>query len=199
MDAGLAVPRSEPFLPTTRARNVPRAWLSAVYLVPLGDLRYIDMEALAAYYQQKFGLQVQTFPGVALDNASYNPERQQYVGDRLLDLLVRNLPRALNTDRTLVIGVTEADMYITQENWNYAYGLRDRSGRAAVISTARMEVNLLYGLPVDLHNLHRNLAKMMSRDLGFLYYNLPGSEDPRSVLRPSILGLDDLYATGEEF
>jgi predicted Zn-dependent protease len=71
----------------------------------------------------------------------------------------------------VLIGITEADMYTLDESWNFALGLRQ--GRAAVVSSARMDPgHFPNGTPVDSALLHRRLVKMISREIGFLYYFL---------------------------
>jgi len=79
-----------------------------------------------------------------------------------------------------------------------ALGLRGE--RSAVVSSARMDPgHLADGTLVDSALFHRRLIKMISREIGFLYYRLPFSPDSQSVLRESIMGVDELDEMGEEF
>lgn len=43
------------------------------------------------------------------------------------------------------------------------------------------------------------LRKAVTKDLGILYYGLPLSKNPTSVLYDRIMGIDDLDAVAEEF
>jgi hypothetical protein len=43
------------------------------------------------------------------------------------------------------------------------------------------------------------LQKMITKDIGILFFQLPESADPRSVLYNNILGPDDLDRMTEEF
>jgi hypothetical protein len=40
---------------------------------------------------------------------------------------------------------------------------------------------------------------MVTKDIGILYYGLPQSDNPRSVLYNGILGIQELDSVGEEF
>jgi hypothetical protein len=40
---------------------------------------------------------------------------------------------------------------------------------------------------------------MLSRELGFIFYGLPISANPRSVVRSSILAVEELDELGEDF
>ena len=93
----------------------------------------------------------------------------------------------------VIIGLTDVDMYIESEDWRYAYGLRSM-GTLAVVSSARMDA-LGAG---DARQLQR-LRKMVTKNLGILYYGLAPSTDPRSVLYRDILGPQDLDRVSEDF
>ncbi len=43
------------------------------------------------------------------------------------------------------------------------------------------------------------LRKMVTRDIGLLYFGLPLSTEPRSVLYNNILSVDDLDGMGQDF
>ena len=43
------------------------------------------------------------------------------------------------------------------------------------------------------------LRKMVTKDIGILYYGLPQSSNPHSVLYNRILGIEELDAVGEQF
>ena len=67
-----------------------------------------------------------------------------------------------------MIGLTNADMYIAARDWRYAYSLRAQD-RFAIVSTARMGD----GLFVDEVRRMRRIQKMVTKNLGVLYYQLP--------------------------
>jgi outer membrane lipoprotein-sorting protein/predicted Zn-dependent protease len=187
-------------LPKTRASHIPRAPLNVrVYFVPIGPLANVDMTYLVGYYKQRFGLTIQTLPAIVLDPRTFNPTRQQNQVEGLIALLERSHPTLANDRRSILIGITEADVYTTSENWVFALGQRDK-GRFAVVSSARMDLDHFdYGAPRDPVALHSRLTKMISREIGFLYYRLPLSPDLGSVVRSSIMGVDELDEIGEDF
>jgi predicted Zn-dependent protease len=95
-----------------------------------------------------------------------------------------------------VIAVTSEDLYVrSRPDWGWAFGLRD-DGHLAVVSTARMEA--APGLVGDRLEDTR-LRKMVTKDIGVLFFGLDQSPDPTSVLFNNILSVDDLDAMGEDF
>jgi hypothetical protein len=91
----------------------------------------------------------------------------------------------------VVIALVDRDMYIADSTWNYAYGLRDK-GHLAVVSTAHLDDGLL-------GNTTQRLQKMVTKDIGILYFGLPQSDDPKSVLYKNVLGPVDLDRMSEDF
>jgi predicted Zn-dependent protease len=108
-------------------------------------------------------------------------------------------PALANDGRSILIGLVESDIYTASENWKFALGLRGQD-RFAVVSSARMDLrHFVSGAPADPVTVHRRLTRMISREIGFLYYGLPVSRNPRSVVRSSIMGVDDVDILGEDF
>ena len=61
-------------------------------------------------------------------------------------------------------------------------------------------MNLHYvGEPVDLNLSDTRLRKMVTKDIGILYYGLPQSANPSSVLYRDIAGIQELDNVGEDF
>ena len=186
-------------VPTTRASSIPPAPLNVqVYFVPIGNLAFVDIPYLVSYYQQRFGLTITPLPAVA-PGRTFNPRRRQFQAEGLIRSIETGYPAIANDGRSILIGITEGDLYTAGENWRFALGLRGQD-RLAVVSSARMDlVHFVSRTPMDTAVLHRRLIKMISRDIGFLYYGLPFSRNPRSVVRSSIMGVDELDELGEDF
>ena len=55
------------------------------------------------------------------------------------------------------------------------------------------------GVFTDSTRRMQRIQKMITKNLGILYYGLPQSDDPGSVLYKSILGPDDLDRASEDF
>lgn len=178
----------------TLAQPRPLNPAARVYLIPLGAVPPLLVLDLVAYHRAKLGLALTPLSPIPLDPSVMDRARQQVIAEDLV-ALVRTHHPTLGND--VVIGLTAYDMYIrTITSWEWAFAFRD--GRTAVVATARMDpVN--WGAPADDETLRRRLRKMVSRNLGIIYYGLAQSSDPRSVLFGPIRGLDDLDRIGEEF
>jgi len=70
--------------------------------------------------------------------------------------------------------------------------------RFAVVSTARMD-DAAWGRAPDGQRLEIRLRKMVTKNLGILYFALNQTSDRRSVMFGPILGLRDLDSAGEDF
>jgi hypothetical protein len=116
------------------------------------------------------------------------------IGERLVDGLRLTYVEAGDAN-ALVIGVTTADIYLAGvPQWSWAFGMR-QGNRLAVVSTARMES---FGPFADLIEQAR-LRKLLTKYVGTMYFGLPTSDDPKSVLYDNILGPADLDRMGEDF
>ena len=164
----------------------------AVYLAPFGDFPREDADALVAHYLEKFDLTIEVLPSIPVPEEAMDAGRDQLVAERLLDAIAANEAVAANPD-AVVIGLTDIDMYIAARTWGYAYGLRS-GGTRAIVSSARMDA----GFATE-ERRHQRLRKMVTKNLGILYYGLAVSDDPRSVLYRDILGPQDLDYASEDF
>jgi predicted Zn-dependent protease len=161
-----------------------------VYFMPIGDFPVSDTQALVAHYQAKFDLTVEILPSIEIPDEAVDSARKQLIAERLIDAI--GAARDVSSDPTaIVIGLTSTDMYIADLSWRYAFGLR-ANDHLAVVSTARMT-----------HFFHfrtmRRLEKMITRDIGILYFGLPLNDDPGSVLYRDIGGPNDLDNMSEDF
>jgi predicted Zn-dependent protease len=183
-------------LPSPAVSQTPR--LQRVYFAPLGELQSIDLDALTAHYQERFGITIGVLPDLRIAPDLVDADRQQLIAEEAISRL-RTTHQAVESDPgALLIGLTEEDLAVRSiPEWRFAFALRTQ-GRYAVISSARMDP-LFFGEPADADLLHTRLRKMITRVIGFYYFGLPASFDPRSVLYTDILGLDDLDAVSEEF
>ena len=164
----------------------------AVYLAPFGDFPRDEADALAAHYLAKFDLTVDVLPSIPVPDAAVDAGRDQVIAERLIDALAASDVVAGDPD-AVVIGLTDIDMYIAGRDWNYAYGLRS-GGTLAVVSSARMGDGF-----ADEARQQQRLRKMVTKNIGILYYGLAVSDDPRSVLYRDILGPQDLDYASEDF
>ena len=164
-----------------------------IYFVPLGDFPSDKVQGLRLYYRQKYGLSIETLARLPLDASAVNSERQQLVAEEVVALMKRAHPELVADPRALMIGLTNDDMYIRRYDWLFTYSWRQES-RYAVVSEARMTLaRASEGLSES------RLRKMVTKNIGVLYFRLAQSDDPRSVLYKGVEGLRELDRMGEDF
>lgn len=179
--------------PATLAAVVPsRPRDRTLYLVPIGDFPRETAIELAVYYDARYGLEMTVRPALPLDESARDRARRQLVAERLLDQLWGGYPDLAADDGAVVIGLVVDDLHILgRPDWSWAFGLRDEA-RYAIVSTARMA-------DADPGVAASRLRKMVSRDIGILYYGLALNDDRSSVLFRDVLGAGDLDRMTEDF
>lgn len=168
-----------------------------IYLVLLGGTGIPSMTELQSYYRKKFGLTVEILPLLQLDNAAMDQNRRQLVAEELIALMRRSFTKQAAEPGAIIIGITPYDMYIREKTWQFAFSLR-QAGRFAVVSSARMNP-VSFKLPVNDALMSARVRKMVTKNIGIMYYKLPQNDNPKSVLYRSILGLEELDRAGEDF
>ena len=181
-----------------RAKFVPRETKNLrgtgkVYFAPLGDFPASETKKLVSYYQSKYGLAIETLPHIPLDPKLTNSERSQLTAESVIEWIKTKHAALVNNPEAILIGLTTEDMYIARYDWQFSFGWR-QEGRYAVISKARMSL----GEP-SADQAHSRLRKMVTKNIGIMYFKLQQSDDPRSVLYKDIGGISELDAMGEEF
>lgn len=156
--------------------------VARVLIVPIGAFPGDRLASLPGDYRDEYGLTVTIADPIDLDPMAYDATRAQFAAQGLIRALALRHPGGPGAP--IVIGVTESDLYIQGVAWNWAFALR-LDGRLAVISTARMPNTK----SVSRWSLFR---KMLARELGFLAWQLPPTDDPYDLLYRDILGSDDL-------
>lgn len=162
----------------------------SVFFVPVGEFPREEAEALAAHYDEKFGIAIGILPSLVLPRKAYDTARRQVVAERVLDAVAATYRQAADP-KSVVIALVDRDMYIADSTWRFAYGLRAK-GHLAVVSTAHLDDGLL-------GDKTKRLQKMVTKDIGILYFGLPQSNDPMSVLYKDVLGPMDLDRMSEDF
>ncbi|HVG31186.1 MAG TPA: hypothetical protein VM864_15865 [Pyrinomonadaceae bacterium] len=164
-----------------------------IYFVPLGDFPPDKAQGLRLYYRQKYGLSVELLARLPLDASAVNSRRQQLTAEEVVALMKGAHPELVADPQAILIGLTDDDMYIEQYDWQFTFSWR-QEGRYAVVSDARMTLGRAgEGLSES------RLRKMVTKNIGVLYYRLAQSDDPRSVLYKSVGGLRELDRMGEDF
>ena len=151
-----------------------------LYIVPLGDFPSSTAEDLISHYQSNYGVSIETLPNLPLKFSVVDTDRQQAIAEALITLMKSAYPDLTDTPDAIMIGLTTEDMYIAQYKWQFTFSWR-QEGKYAVVSNARMRLGATSGEQVK-----ARLRKMVTKNLGILYYRLPQSNDPRSVLYKNV-------------
>ncbi len=176
----------------------PAARGGPVYFVPVGEPEPPFLDELARHYAEKLGLRVEVLAPVPIEDIAVDRNRDQLILEELITLIRRRYPTEAADRTAVMVGVTVYDAYIrSYTQWQWAFSLREES-QFAVGSIARMdEQNFGHGRNDEV--LKTRLRKMITKNLGIMYYGLEQSKDRRSVMFGPILGVDDLDSVGEEF
>lgn len=168
-----------------------------LYLIPLGGFPAEAVKNLASFYESKYGLRVETLPNVNLSPTAMNPERQQLIAEQAVEIMKQANPNLKNDPNAILIGLTSEDMYIAKFDWRFSFSFREQ-GKYAVVSSGRMNLPIR-DKPVSEELKRTRLRKMVTKNVGILYYHRAQSDDPRSVLYHNVGGIEELDYMGEEF
>lgn len=137
--------------------------MGVLHVIPIYCGASRDLLApLAAALGEVFGLEVQQHPPAFDPELAYDSSRGQYNSRILLAQLLHNGAKTA----TRILGVTEVDLFIPV--LTYVFGEAQLDGRAAVVSTCRLD-SQLYGLPPDRRLLFDRLRKEAIHELGHTY------------------------------
>jgi predicted Zn-dependent protease len=166
-----------------------------VFLAPLGHFPADTARALADHYRQKYDLEITVLDPATIDLDARDGGRDQLVAEDLVESMRSSYPAVAADINAVLIGLTSEDLYIRDRpDWKWAFGVR-LDGRFGVVSTARMQGAFPFAADTEMVRLR----KMVTRDIGLMYYGLPLSDNPRSVLFRDIDGVGDLDSLGEDF
>jgi len=134
--------------------------VGVLHLVPIycGEARDL-LAPLAARLSSVFGVRVEQHPPSFDPELAFDPARGQYNSRLLLAQLLTQQPGGV----TRVLGVAGVDLFIPV--LTYVFGEAQLDGRAAVVSTYRLD-SRIYGLPPDRDLLFQRLCKEAVHELG---------------------------------
>lgn len=165
-----------------------------VVLVPFSDFPEATAQQIAQHFQTKYALTIRAGTALPLPDHAIDRDRDQVDSDALMSMLERAYP---DTD-SVVIGLTTADMFIRDVDWSYAFSNR-REPRLAVVSPFRMDRGC-FGITLANDDTRMaRLRKMVGKNIGVLFYKLPLSNHPRSMMYAQIGGPQELDTIREEF
>jgi predicted Zn-dependent protease len=167
-----------------------------LYFVPIGDVSTLDIEGLVKHYREKFGIEARILERMQPASSDVDPRRRQLIAENLLNTMLVRYPDYANDKSVVLIGITNQDIYPQSEGWLFCFGWR--GDRAAIASTARLDIHYS-GEPSDEAVEFKRLRKIITKDIGLLYYGKSSSSNPRSVLYDSIGGIQELDQVSEDF
>ena len=148
-------------------------------------------------YRDEYGLKVQVLDNKSIPMELADPDREQVGGIALMEYMDRHFPEAYADPDAILIGLTPVDMYFEQRDWRFAFWVSNEQIHKGVVSYKRMDPET-FGMDRNDDLLNTRVRKVVTHLIGTLYYGLPGSDDPRSVMYNNVLSLDDLDLMGEE-
>ncbi len=168
-----------------------------LYFVPLSNFSAASLTKLVNSCKQKTGIEVIVTQPVPFALSTVNKQRQQVIAEEAIALIKLRYPNIAADRNAIVIGLTDEDLYVRKEKWQFAFGYR-KEGRFAIVSSARMNPVNLGGSANDAL-LESRLRKMVLKNIGVLYYLFPLNHDPKSVLYEDVGAVEDLDKMGEDF
>jgi YD repeat-containing protein len=171
-------------LTPVRRLRFPPVPAKHVYFLPIGLDSGESLDWAPAYYRARLGVDIAVLPPVPLDPKLVDPERNQLNSDKCFDFMVQLHPEIARDPASLLVAVTSADLYIPSLGWSYSENSR-RDSRYAIISSARLHPSLL-----GLWNpewLNSRVQKLLTKNIGILYFDLPMSADYTSLLSSGLL------------
>ncbi|HZC80232.1 MAG TPA: hypothetical protein VE222_00690 [Nitrospiraceae bacterium] len=166
-----------------------------VYFVTLGEFPRTLQDALAEHYRKKYNLEIQMLSTIKMDMASFDVQRQQLIAEEAIRLMRSDFPDLAADPKAILIGLTTQDMYIRNKTWRFAFSYREGE-RFAVVSSGRMHIGLSAAESIVFQT---RVRKMVTKNIGILYYHLPISVYRQSVLYGNVGGIEELDGMGEEF
>ena len=168
-----------------------------VFLVPIGDTASLISPALLDYYRQKYGLSLRVLSSIPLPEWARDRARQQVVADELIEAMREAYPQQARSRDSILIGLTDEDMYIAELDWKFALNFR-QTPHELVISTARLNP-FFYGKSPSPSLVEARLRKLLTKNIGVSYYGLELARDRGSVLYNDIENMETLDAMGEDY
>jgi predicted Zn-dependent protease len=166
-----------------------------VVFVPVDGYSTERAQILAEHFRRTFRVPVKVERGIATSLGAFDRRRGQMNASALLTALEERYP---DGSRVVVVGLTDADMFIPDTNKSYAFSYR-RANRIAIVSSARMDRGCLGLLAASDERRLARMRKVIGKNIGVMYYRLPMSRDPRSMLFATIAGPQELDRMSESY
>jgi predicted Zn-dependent protease len=178
----------------------PAPGRGTVYLLPLGDLDTGGLRLLAEQISTRFKIRIEVLPAQAIDFSDLLPGRRQVVAENVLKSIRRSHPELVDDYNAHLLAVTDKDLYLREYAWRYGwdFGFAFRHGRFGVVSTARLDASSLLDIRAPFFTNVR-LRKMLTKNIGAMYFQLPLSDNSSSVMYGGIQSAADIDFMTEGF
>lgn len=171
-----------------------------LYFVSVGEVPDVNVEELAAHFGRKYGVPIRVLPQLPISAEMRDADlpAARLTAGGMLAAVARKHPKLfLENSGALVIAITE-NTTIEQGGSQAHRFFLDLEGRFGVV--AMEELNPASSCePENRELLEARLRKVLARAVGTLYFRLPRSDDPRSVLYSNVGCVDELDVQGEDF
>lgn len=174
----------------------------------MGAIASVNVDDLITYYKTKHDLTIEELPAVALQINDFHLLRGQYTAEKLIASLKQAYPEYARDPNAVLIGILAQDMFIYGKTWKFAFSYREE-GHLCVVSSFRMGLPSVKESQTDefeqdhRHFLSPNkqsrLIKMISKNIGLLYFEYAANNNPHSVMYNNIMGIDELDVMGEDY
>lgn len=169
-----------------------------ILFVPVEAPRTFDVDDVASRIGRSVHRKATVAPPLSVRGVSR--VGTQLVGEDVLAHAARLYPPAPGR---IVIVVTEEDMLLSGKNWRYAFATRDES--SAVVSVARMTPSFPWLTPASYlpkrpacsADFDARMTKMLTRQILFVGCGATPTDERGSLVRASVMSLDDLDEIGE--
>lgn len=168
-----------------------------VFFVPIGP-QVIAPEELANHYIQKFDLDVKLLPEVPVDHSMPHRSEKNYLADGVMRMVINAYPELAEDPRATLIGLTNVDLYIRDDQFVTAYHGRADS-RVGVVSSRGFDYESRGAEDAVKQRRdfqERRMLQMITKYIAVMHWGLHENNDPESVLRQPLepdTGRDDLY------
>lgn len=161
-----------------------------IVFIPVGVFPIATLEMYAQFFQETYGLPITILPPLQLPLSAFDPNRGQYIAEEILADVKRQIPRSRSNTPLIPIVFTDQDIYIQKYTWQYAFSFRKHG--MAVVSSSRMGFSLNPFTEADQETQDARLRKMVTKNIGILYYHLPFSDHCRSAMYGRVGGPQEL-------
>src|SRR5580704_3628168 len=158
-----------------------------IYLVQMGDHKDpYSIDDFAKWLQTKYALDVKVLPPVKIDKSAWNESRRQYVAESLCAQMNHDYPDLAADPDAYLIGFTDGNMYTVNESWQGTFTQRDWRRAAIISSDGMQDSQFILDKAAATEHFHARLRRILLKDVALLYWHLPFSSDPTSLLHNTL-------------